>query len=121
MLSLFFGEKMKPLIIVLSVLFSTAAFSNSVEGRLAKLQKRVIELEEKLSNSKKIPKSTGLKVKNMKNEKINSRSLSSYGKESSTESLSKKQQTEIMDQINTFKKKSEENQKVLDELMKDDF
>ena len=112
---------MKLIIILLISSFSSMSFAESVEQRLEKLQRRVIELEKRLGNEPSSTKTSGLKIKDLKNKKIESKSraLSSYG--STAPQLSRKQQKEIMNQIEQYKKKSQENQKVLDQIMKDDF
>jgi hypothetical protein len=111
---------MKLITVVIFIVFSQSVFSSTVDEKIAKLQNRVLELEKKFLSLRYNGKKTGLKVKDMKNKKVNSRSLSSYAKESSSGSFSKKQQKDIMNQINAFKNKREENQRLLDEIMKSD-
>jgi hypothetical protein len=102
-------------LIFLVMYITTHAFSQTLENRVVLLEKKVMELQN-LNKTK-----NGLKVKDMGHKKMNSnkRTLSSYSKESPQ--LSKEKQKEIMDQIKIFKAKREESQKLLDELMKDEF
>jgi hypothetical protein len=110
-----------------SLFFILLAFSSpllagsSTEERLKFLENRVQQLEARLGNGA-IQKSSisGLKVKDMKNSRLE-RSVGSANSGEATPSISTSQQKEIMKQIEAFKKKRSESQKMLDELMKDEF
>jgi hypothetical protein len=102
--------------LILIMLVCSSAWGMTTDEKIKYLEQRIEKLEAEKATS------NGLKVKDMDGEKVKSkasRALSNYG--SAAPALSKKQQEEIMNQIELFKKRSQENQKILDEIMNEDF
>jgi cytochrome c553 len=111
---------MKLTIMMTLICFSTQIFAMSnIEERLKFLESRVLSLETKLTAGSQTNSSNGLKVKNMNNKKA--QRYISNSNNASKPSITEKQQAEIMDQLKAFKTKQSESQKMLDELMKNEF
>lgn len=110
---------MKLVAFSLSLLFVTSAFGKEFFLRkLDELERRISALEAKVNGSTP-QKSSGLKVKDMGNQKVNtSRGISSGS--ASTPQLSKEQQEEIRKQLEFIKSRQQESQKILDELMNEE-
>lgn len=99
----------------------------SDDAKLKELELKILKLEKQLATQ---GKASGLKVKDLGNKKIkksasfeasemiDGRSLSS---ESQKPKITPEQQKELMKQIEMIQKRQKESQKVLDEIMNDDY
>lgn len=100
----------------LSMLFvlGSAYGSSDLEQRVKQLEARVKYLESKVGVG--VDSTSGLKVQDMGNSQIKN-SIGSRGVSSSGPQLTEEQQKEITNTIELYKKRQQESQKILDELM----
>lgn len=111
---------MKLTILITLICFSSQVFAMSnIEERLKYLENRVQNLEAKLAGGAQTSSSNGLKVKDMNNKNAQRKISNSNG--SGKPSITESQQKEVMNQLKAFKNKQSESQKMLDELMKNEF
>lgn len=110
--------------LVLSLLFmSTSVFAAEMtdKERIKRLEARILQLEQAQRNQK-TPSTGGLKVKDMNGQNVQTlpgarlRGVAGAGQ---MPAMTKEQQDEIMKQIELFKQRQIESQKLLDELMKE--
>lgn len=112
---------MKVLALLLVGLFSTSLFAKTVtKRRIDDLERRVTLLEQKVTqlSGSSTDATTGLKVKDGNNQI--KRSETDRGV-ASTPQISDSQKKEILDSLELYKKKKQDSQKLLDELMNEDF
>lgn len=111
---------MKILIALLMVSSSTAVLSKSVSKRqVDDLERRILILEQKVAKlgGSSVDSTTGLKTKDANN---NIQQAGSRGVASSPE-VTESQRDEIMKTLESYKDRKAESQKLLDELMNEDF
>lgn len=113
---------MKLMVLIMALGFSTLVFSKSVSKRqVENLEKRITVLEQKvakLMGASSIDGKTGLRIKDNGNQiqqGSGSRGISS------TPQINETRKKEIMDTLEQYKKSKQESQKLLDELMNEDF
>jgi hypothetical protein len=111
---------MKILMTLLVVSFSTSVLSKTVTKRqIDDLERRMLILEQKVAKiaGSSMDATTGLKTKDVNNQikQAGSRDISS------TPEISESQRAEIMKTLEAYKDKKAESQKLLDELMNEDF
>ena len=93
------------------------AFSaNNLEQRIQLLEQKVKSLEAALNSNKQ---TSGLKVKDYK--KSQAQRLISSTTNSEGPSMTPEQQKEIMKQLEVMKERQEDSQKMLDQIMNDEF
>ena len=111
---------MKIFMILILGLASLSAYANpNLEAKIKQLEMRVQALESQLGSQKT---QSGLRVKDLGNQNIMNRNISSTGAAANGSlNLTKEQEKEMMEAIEKFKKAQEKNQKLLDELMNEDF
>ena len=112
---------MKLVLFVITVSMSFGAFANmSQDERIKRLEARIQQLEQAQAQTKN-PSSNGLKVKDMKGQNVQTQagSLRGIAGAGQMPTMTKEQQEEIMKQIELFKKRQQESQKILDELMQE--
>ncbi len=93
-------------LLITSLLFLTV----SAEPSKAELMKKISELQEKMAAQSETSGSKGLKVNDLSGKKAASGTVSG-------QKISPEQMTEIQNQLKSYKKQREEQQKYLDELM----
>jgi hypothetical protein len=111
---------MKIFLILIMASFSTVVLSKSVSKRqVDDLERRILILEQKVAKlaGTSMDSTTGLRTKDANNniQQAGSRGISSAPEVTET------QRDEIMKTLEGYKKKKAESQKLLDELMNEDF
>jgi len=109
--------KLSLLLVVLMPVGALA--SKGLEERVKMLEKRIEQLERAQSGSNTTRSTSGLKVKDMEQREAHTGYGRNVAGTSGMPAMTKEQQEEITKQIQLFKERQIESQKILDELMKE--
>ena len=122
--SFFYKEVcMKKLLLICLVSLSFSSFAKMTLEQKVKILEKKIERMQK-ANGAKLDSSSGLKVKDLAQDKMQtgvsgSRGVAGVGAGGQMPAMTKEQQEEMMKTIELFKERQIESQKILDELMKE--
>jgi len=113
---------MKKLLLVCLVSVPFSSFAGmSLEQKVKMLEKRIERLERGSDARSQVDAGSGLKMRDMSNDKMQTGLGGARGVSSAQgmPEMSKEQQEEVMKQLELFKSRQAESQKILDELMKE--